>query len=69
MLNWKNLGVVTVVGAGLVVAGCKSAPELSKDQALKMVQDKYDQTAPVGVNILVDDSGSGLSERGSVPSV
>src|SRR6185437_8993427 len=57
MLNWKALGLVVVMGAGLVVAGCKSAPELSKDQALKMVQEKYDQTAPVGVNILVDDPG------------
>jgi len=57
MLNWKTLGVVAVLSAGLAVAGCKSAPELSKDQALKMVQDKYDQTAPVGVNILVNDAG------------
>jgi hypothetical protein len=57
MQKWKTLGVVAVVGAGLVVSGCKSAPELSKDQALKMVQDKYDQTAPVGVNILVNDAG------------
>jgi hypothetical protein len=57
MLSWKTLGVMAVVSAGLVVAGCKSAPELSKDQALKMVQDKYDQTAPVGVNILVNDAG------------
>src|SRR3569833_1554627 len=56
MQNWKTLGVVAVVGAGLVVAGCKSAPELSKDQALKMVQDKYDQTAPVGTNFLVNDA-------------
>ena len=57
MQNWKTLGVVAVLGVGMVVAGCKSAPELSKDQALKMVQDKYDQTAPVGVNILVNDAG------------
>ena len=57
MLNWKTLGVVALMSAGLVVAGCKSAPELSKDQALKMVQDKYDQTAPVGTNILVNDAG------------
>jgi hypothetical protein len=57
MLNWKTLGMVTVVGVGIMVSGCKSAPELSKDQALKMVQDKYDQTAPVGVNILVNDAG------------
>ena len=60
MLNWKTLGVVAVMGAGLVISGCKSAPELSKDQALKMVQDKYDQTAPVGVNVLVNDSGMRL---------
>ena len=60
MLNWKTLGVVAVMGAGLAIAGCKSAPELSKDQALKMVQDKYDQTAPVGVNVLVNDSGMRL---------
>jgi hypothetical protein len=57
MLNWKTLGVVAAVGAGLAMVGCKSAPELSKDQALKMVQDKYDQTPGVGVNILVDDPG------------
>lgn len=57
MLNWKTLGVGVLLGAGLVAVGCKSAPELTKDQALKMVQDKYDQTAPVGVNILVDDAG------------
>jgi hypothetical protein len=57
MLNWKALGAVVLVGAGLVVTGCKSAPELTNDQALKMVQDKYDQTPGVGVNILVDDSG------------
>jgi hypothetical protein len=57
MLNWKTLGVVALVGTALVIPGCKSAPELSKDQALKMVQDKYDQTAPVGVNILVNDAG------------
>lgn len=57
MLNWKTLGVLFLAGSGLVVAGCKSAPELTKDQALSMVQAKYDQTPGVGVNILVDDTG------------
>lgn len=57
MLNWKALGVSFLAGTVLVVGGCKSAPELTKDQALKMVQDKYDQTPGVGVNILVDDAG------------
>jgi hypothetical protein len=57
MLNWKALAAVVLVSSGIMVTGCKSAPELSKDQALKMVQDKYDQTAPVGVSILVNDAG------------
>lgn len=57
MLNVKTLGVLFLAGSGLLVAGCKSAPELTQDQALKMVQDKYDQTPGTGVNILVDDTG------------
>lgn len=57
MLNWKTFGAVVLVGSGLVIGGCKSAPELSKDQALKMVQDKYDQATPIGVTIMVDDPG------------
>lgn len=57
MLNWKTLGVLFLASSGLWFAGCKSAPELTKDQALAMVQAKYDQTPGVGVNILVDDSG------------
>jgi hypothetical protein len=57
MLNWKTLGVLFLAGSGLLVAACKSAPELTKDQALALVQAKYDQTPGVGVNILVDDAG------------
>lgn len=57
MLNWKTLGVLFLAGSGLVIAGCKSAPELTKDQALAMVQAKYDQTPGVAMNILVDDAG------------
>ncbi len=57
MLNWKTLGVLFLGCSGLMVAGCKSAPELTKDQALALVQAKYDQTAPVGTSILVDDAG------------
>lgn len=56
MLNWKTLGVLLLAGSGLV-AGCKSAPELTKEQALALVQAKYDQTPGVGMNILVDDAG------------
>ena len=63
MLNRRTLAVSIVMGAGLVAAGCKSAPELSQSQATALIQAKYDQTAPVGVNILVNDDGM---RRGAV---
>jgi hypothetical protein len=55
MLNWKGLGALVVLGS--VVAGCKSAPDLTSKQALALVQAKYDQQPPATVNILVDDAG------------
>ena len=57
IMNWKNLGVLFVGLSGLIVVGCKSAPDLTPTQALALVQAKYDQTAPVGTNILVNDAG------------
>lgn len=57
MLRMKTLVSVILLGAGLAVAGCKSVPELTSAQALAMVQAKYDETPPVGANILVDDLG------------
>jgi hypothetical protein len=56
-MNWKNWGVLFVGLSGLIVVGCKSAPDLTPTQALALVQAKYDQTAPVGTNILVNDAG------------
>jgi len=65
MLNWKALAAFSGVCAALVMGGCKSAPELTPTQALALVQAKYDQTAPVGVNILVNDDGmrSGVTAK------
>ena len=57
MLNWKALGVLLLGCSGLVVAGCKSAPDLTPTQALALVQAKYDQTAAVPTTILVNDEG------------
>lgn len=48
---------LAVVGAGLVVAGCKSAPPLAQDQALAMIQAKYDATPAVGASIIVNNDG------------
>jgi len=53
----RFIAALTLVSAGLLVAGCKSAPELTAAQAQAIIQAKYDQTPPVGVNIVVDDRG------------
>jgi hypothetical protein len=57
MLGMRTLAGVVLFGAGLFVAGCKSAPDLTSTQALAMVQAKYDQTPAAGMDILVDDMG------------
>lgn len=50
-------GALAVLGVGLVVAGCKSAPPLSQADALSTIQAKYDQSAPVNTDIVVNDLG------------
>jgi hypothetical protein len=53
----KIFAALAVLGAGLAVAGCKSTPALSADDAQKLIQAKYDQTPPSGALIRVDDLG------------
>jgi hypothetical protein len=48
---------LAIIGAGLVLAGCKSAPPLAQDQALAMIQAKYDATPAAGANITVNNDG------------
>ncbi|MGA8043959.1 MAG: hypothetical protein WCA37_14275 [Terracidiphilus sp.] len=56
----KNLVVMALVGAGLLVAGCKSTPPLTQDQAMALIQAKYDQTPAVGVTINMTKDGMGM---------
>jgi len=51
------LGTLSFLGAGLLLGGCKSAPELSKAEAQAMIQARYDQTPAVGAIISVDQAG------------
>lgn len=51
------LGILGIVGAGLLLTGCKSAPELTQAEAQAMIQAKCDQAAPAGAVILVDQNG------------
>jgi len=53
------LGTLVFLGAGLLLSGCKSAPELTQANAQTMIQAKYDQTPAVGVDITVDELGLG----------
>ena len=45
------------MGAGMLMTGCKSTPELTAAQAQAMIQAKYDATPAVGANIVVDNLG------------
>jgi hypothetical protein len=56
-LNLKVFGFLLLAGAGLILAGCKSAPELTQADALKMIQAKYDAMPAVPYNIVVNDQG------------
>ena len=58
-LRMKTLGVAALLGVGMVVAGCKSAPDLTQSQAQSMIQAKYNQGTPVGTAIVVNDAGMG----------
>jgi hypothetical protein len=56
-VNLKGLGAVALLGAGLVLTGCKSAPELTAANAQTLIQAKYDQDPAVGAAITVTDLG------------
>ena len=51
------LSAVAVLAAGMFVAGCKSAPPLTAQQAQQMIQAKYNQQAPAGLSINLTDLG------------
>ena len=53
----RILGAVALLSFGMVLAGCKSVPDLTQDQALALIQAKYDATPAVGANITVNDLG------------
>jgi hypothetical protein len=55
--NKRVLGVVALLSAGLLMVGCKSAPDLTAAQAQALIQANYDQSPPTGVAITVFDLG------------
>lgn len=57
MVRIKWVGTVALLGAAMVLAGCKSAPELSAANAQALIQAKYDAMAATGADIVVNDLG------------
>jgi hypothetical protein len=57
VLRVYALGVVGLACAGLLITGCKSAPDLTKDNAQALIQSHYDSQSPSGVTITVDKLG------------
>lgn len=53
----QALAALVLLGAGGLLAGCKSAPDLTQDQAKAMIQAKYDKDPGTVFNIAVDDRG------------
>jgi len=51
------LGALMFGVAGLLMTGCKSAPDLSRDNAQALIQSHYDSQTPSGVTITVDNVG------------
>jgi hypothetical protein len=55
--KWQFMVALGLLGAGLALAGCKSAPPLTQDQAQALIQAKYDAMPPAAASITVDDLG------------
>lgn len=54
---FSALGALTAMGAGLLMTGCKSSPDLSKDTAQSVIQAYYAHQTPAGITIVVGDTG------------
>jgi hypothetical protein len=53
----RTLAALVLLSAGGFLAGCKSAPDLTQDQAKTMIQAKYDKDPGTVFNIAVNDTG------------
>lgn len=56
-VKMQAFAALVLLGAGAFLAGCKSAPDLTQDQAKAMIQAKYDQDPGSAFHIAVDDAG------------
>lgn len=57
VVRMRVLSAMALLAAGVIVAGCKSVPPLTAQQAQTMIQAKYDQAAPAPIAITLRDAG------------
>lgn len=57
VVKFQALMSLLVLGVGMMVAGCKSAPDLPSDKAMAMIQAYYDAAQPTGFDITVNNDG------------
>lgn len=57
VVKFQALMSLVVLGVGMMVAGCKSAPDLPSDKAMAMIQAYYDAAQPTGFDITVNNDG------------
>jgi hypothetical protein len=57
----KRAGILSITVCALlgaaVITGCKSAPQLTPDQAQALIQAEYDHRTPVGASVTVSELG------------
>ncbi len=53
----KGTAALVLVGAGMMVVGCKSNPPLTPSDALTQIQAKYDSNPPQPVSITLGNAG------------
>ncbi len=53
----KTLSATALLSVGLLVGGCKSAPDLTQSQAQSLIQADYDHGQPQGISIQVNNDG------------
>ncbi len=57
VFKFQALAALVLLGASGLVAGCKSAPDLTQDQATAMIQAKYASNSGSAFNVVVNDRG------------
>jgi len=58
-------GILAILGSGLLMSGCNSAPDLNKTSALTLIQGDYDKRTAEPATIAVDEIGlkQGLNSK------